>query len=333
MVDLQVLAAQRLGLTLEILDPECGQLFALSCGAHRQIYVGGRSVLNDATSTRLAEDKFYTQLLLRQAGFSCPATQRCLNPQIPSHHRYPHLVGTDPGLRFAETQGYPLIAKPNRLSMGQQVCLVGDPSELVAALEQIWAVDRVALVQERIEGRDLRLDFLEDQYLIGYERIPLQIQGDGKHPVSLLMQAADPRFQDPLFWERVRQQSQLLWELEHYGVSLETVIPQGQALTVGAQIRNLNLFCTGRLIPTVTEEMRQTCVQIGRTLGLRHFGIDLRVIGEISPQTTWVIEVNASPLLAQIYGLGYQEQALAAQCRVLQAAFSQTGLDHNRGVI
>ena len=321
-VELHALAAQRLGLEMEILDPDFGALFALSQGDQRRIFTGGRSILNDAAATRLAEDKYYTFLLLKRAGFRCPATVRCLAPQIPSHQCYPDHLGTAPGLRFAQERGFPLIVKPNRHSLGREVNLVQDPLELEQALERIWAIDTIGLVQERIEGRDLRLDFLDDHYLIGYERIPLQVQGDGQHSLRELIQVANPRFQDQDFFLELTQQTQLLWELQHYGVSLETVIPKGDCLILGAQVCKLGFFCSGRLIPTLSEPMHQHCTQIAQVLGLRQFGIDLRVTQEITPEQTWVIEVNASPLFSAIYSqMDYQEEAIVAQCQVLRAIF------------
>ena len=50
-------------------------------------------------------------------------------------------------------------------------------------------------------------------------------------------------------------------------------------------------------------------------MGLRHFGLDLKV----GPRGTFVLEVNASPLLGQIARLGFPEVADAAVDRLLAA--------------
>ena len=53
---------------------------------------------------------------------------------------------------------------------------------------------------------------------------------------------------------------------------------------------------------------------------LRHFGIDLRTPGfHTAPESAAIIEVNASPLLLQLYNMGHRQTALAAQARVLDA--------------
>ena len=54
--------------------------------------------------------------------------------------------------------------------------------ELLAALEPAWERHGVAVVQEPIPTPDLRLDFLDGEYLLGYERAPIRVVGDGHAP-------------------------------------------------------------------------------------------------------------------------------------------------------
>ncbi len=96
-------------------------------------------------------------------------------------------------------------------------------------------------------------------------------------------------------------------------------------IDLGGDILNLNGWATAELIGELPSVWRDHCLAIGEALNLRHFGIDLRAPGlDASPQSATVIEVNASPLLLQLYNMGHRETALAAQARVLDAILPAT---------
>lgn len=172
-------AASELGWSFRLLDPDGEHLFELSDGRVTRTFLGGRSPLNDAVSSRLADDKYYTELLLRRAGFRVPESTRCLKPGLYSAE-YKRLVGFQPALDAAERQGFPLVVKPNRLSHGRHVRLVEREHDLKAAVERVWDFDPIALVQTPVSGLDVRLDFLDAEYLVGYTRQPAPgtIRGD-----------------------------------------------------------------------------------------------------------------------------------------------------------
>ena len=304
-------AARELGMQTEVLDPEYGYLFEIRAGAKRRVFLGGRSPLNDAIAARLAQDKHYTSLLLARAGLGVPETARCLAPHHPG---YREGAGLEPGLRLAETLGGTAVVKPNRLSHGRGVSFVRDAAELVEAIHEVWELDSLALVQSYEEGTDIRLDFLDGTFLAGYERREIVIEGDGERTVEVLMESIDPRMGEPS--ARRRLMVALAPALESRGWSTETVVPAGQTLSLASPIRNLNLGSTPVVIDTPAPHLLETCLAAGKALGLRHFGVDLRdAAGRVS-----IIEVNASPLLTQLFLGGHRERAIAAQTRVLAAA-------------
>ncbi len=164
-------AAVVLGLSFRLLDPEGGHLFELSDGRITRTFLGGRSPLNDAVSSRIADDKYYTELLLRRAGFRVPQSVRCLKPGA-FGAEYAGLVGLAPAQDWTRRNDFPFVVKPNRLSHGRHVQLVYDEQELVEAVRRVWEFDSIALVQTPHAGVDLRLDFLDADYLVGYTRTP-----------------------------------------------------------------------------------------------------------------------------------------------------------------
>lgn len=316
-------AAARLGIEAQILDPEYGYLFELRRGDQRRVLLGGRSPLNDAVAARLAEDKYYAGLLLARAGLRVPETVRCLSPQHESLREYRARAGMAPGEALAERQGFPLVVKPNRLSHGRGVQLVENRLALAAAIRSVWQLDAIALVQTPAAGRDFRLDFLDGSYLAGYERRPLEVRGDGRRRLADLFAAADARYADPARLRQLTEEPRIAHALESRGWTLRSVIPDGALVAFPGPIRNLHGPSTGRWVSHVPERLRQHCVRAGEALGLRHFGVDLKLpFLEADPAEATVIEINASPLLTQIYLLGHREVAVRAQMQIINAMFA-----------
>ncbi|MBI4702668.1 MAG: hypothetical protein HY744_16220 [Deltaproteobacteria bacterium] len=319
-VALQIEAARRLGLHATTLDPEFGYLFELAGGGRSITMLGGRSPLNDAVAARIAEDKHYTGLVLARRGFRTPGTERCLRPGYflagPCRDR----AGTAPARRFAAEHGYPVVVKPNRQSHGREVALVRDLAELEAAIDRIWSIDYIALVQERIAGPDVRLDFLDGEYLLGYERVPLRVRGDGRATLRALLAREDPRYAGAEIWERAEVDP--LWRERVIGRGYDAagVLAAGVEIDFGADILNLNRWARAALLPEIPADWLEHGCAVGRALGLRHFGIDFKGArpGE-DPRAAAVIEVNASPLLQAVYRSGHAEAAIAAQVKVLRA--------------
>lgn len=304
-------AARELGWKVEILDPEFGYLFEVQTPTARRRFLGGRSPLNDAVAARLAEDKHYSAMLLARAGLRVPQTVRCLRPFGPELAQFRDKAGAGPGHELAARVGYPVVVKPNRLSHGRGVRLA-EEGELEEALDEAWALDTIALVQERARGRDVRLDFVDGELIAGYERRPLEVEGDGERTLLELAAEFDARFATP---ELLLKDARLTEQLA--GRGLDWVPARGERFAVEASILNLNGAASANVVREVDEEMRQRCVRAGEAVGLRHFGVDLK-IGEGEPV---FIEINASPLVSQMYRMGFTAEALGAQRRVLKAIF------------
>lgn len=315
-------AAARLGIEAEVLDPELGFLLELRRDGARQLVLGSRTAMDDAVAARIAKDKHYTVLLLERAGFRVPATARCLSPRHPSLAAHRTRAGVDAGLELADRIGYPVVVKPNRVGHGRGVSLVEDRRRLPVAVREVWEIDAIALVQARVEGRDFRLDFLDDTFLVGYERRPLRVRGDGRRTLADLLTDKDPRFADPDRRRRLAEDPRWRELLDRRGWTFSTVPKEGAALVLEAGIHDLEGPTTGRIVERVPEAIRALGVGVGKTLGLRHFGIDLRIEAlDADPASATIVEVNASPQLAQIHLLGHHESAVRAQMRVLEALF------------
>lgn len=321
-VRMRVEAARRLGYSVENLDPETGYLYEVRKGDRRRVLVGAFSPHNDATSARIAEDKFHTALLVRRLGLRVPGVTRCLRPGRFEHEDFSAHTGLDPAHRFASAHGFPLIVKPNRGARGRDVQVVNGEDEMVSAIERVWRHDYLALVQEAVEGIDVRLDFLQGEYLFGYVRRPVSLEGDGRSTVGQLLAAVDPRFSGDAFHRRIVDDPIWIAATAKRALGLDSVLPEGETLRFESTVMNLNRLCVGELVRRIPDAWLHVGLRIGEAIGLRHFGIDFKTRNALDddPESVAVLEVNASPSVIQMSQCGHYEEALAAEIAILGAA-------------
>lgn len=317
-------AARRLGYEVTCLDEETGYLNEIRSAGRRVVLMGSISPLNDAGAYVLATDKFYAAATLAAGGHRVPLGTRCLRPG--RFLGYDAQTGQGPARAFLERHGLPLVVKPNAGSRGRDVALVRHEGELWQAIDRVWQHDYLALVQRPVLGVDLRLDFVDDDCVAAYVRRPVVLRGDGERSIQALFEAADPRLDaawcaqqlplEPAWQRRVREQ----------GMSPATVLPRGQSLCLEEVVLNLNRVCTCERVLPVPEPWQALGRGIGRCLGLRHFGVDLKVDSlEQDPSDAVVIEVNASPLLVNMARLGCYEEVVGIEQRIVAAIMEARG--------
>jgi glutathione synthase/RimK-type ligase-like ATP-grasp enzyme len=279
--------------------------------------LGGISPLNDAGAAGLCTDKFYTALALAAAGWRVPVSCRCLAAGV-FRDEYEAMTGVGPALAFAEAHGYPLIVKPNRGSRGRHVQVVTDEQGLRAAIAAVWEREYLALVQIPAPGIDLRLDFLDGEFVFGYLRRPLRIAGDGSSTIAELLRAADPRFAEPGFLDAAEVDP--LWRPEW---TRESVPAAGEGVEFATPVLNLNRLCVAERVRELDPAWAELGRRIGERLRLRHYGVDFK-IRDIAddPDEAVVLEVNASPSLSHMSRMGYLDDALAVEKRIVAAMFA-----------
>jgi glutathione synthase/RimK-type ligase-like ATP-grasp enzyme len=333
-LELRLRMASKLGWRCTCLDPETGWLWKIERGDRSLILAGPSSPLNDAAAARLAVDKFFTGVVLRAAGLRAPDTIRCLRADVASsategHDAFASQRGLEPALAFADARGYPLIVKPNRGAQGRCVSRVDDRPALLRAVERVWAIDEIALVQPALLGLDLRVDMLDGELLLAYLRRPLRLIGDGRSTVLELLCAVDARARSEHFLIKLRAEA--LWgeTLAAAGVGEHSVPASGREIVFPSTVLNLNRCCTAEVFASLPEAWMALCRRIAGALRLRHCGIDLRVPASADPLAgdpaeATVLEVNASPSLMQIHLLGAAALAESAERRTLEAILECT---------
>ena len=171
----------------------------------------------------------------------------------------------------------------------------------------------MALVQKQVHGRDYRIVVLDKEIISAYERIPLNVVGDGRSTIQQLLarkarafvaSSRDTRInlKDPRMKNKLRQQ----------GLTLLSKPARGEQIFL---LDNANLSSGGDaadVTKSIHPEFKKLAVKLTRDMGLRLCGVDLMVHGDIRkpPKKYWVLEVNAAPGLDHYVKQGKAQQKI-----------------------
>ena len=271
--------------------------------------------LNPVGAADIAKDKDYANLFMGRMGYPIvPGSKTFFSADWARVLKIKHR-GIDDAFAYACTLGFPVVVKPNSGSQGAGVSVVSNKRELYASMRAIFKKDRVALVQKVVRGKDYRVVVLDDTIISAYERIPLNVVGDGRKKISELIRAKQKEFvaakrgtvidvSDP----RIRT------KLTHQKMTFDSIPVKGERVFL---LDNANLSTGGDAVD-VTDAVHPAFKRIARSLtkdmGLRLCGVDLMIEGDIGekPQKYWVLEINAAP------GLDHYSKKGKAQEKIVE---------------
>jgi D-alanine-D-alanine ligase-like ATP-grasp enzyme len=141
--------------------------------------------INVASNARMAADKSFLSFFLAGMGF------RVLPEVTVSRYDLDQgVIGPlklEQILQFAAVNGWRTIVKPNALSQGRGVRLAADRQQLLGAISDTLAIDRVCIVQQYCRMPEYRLVVLEGTLLQAYRRKPMTVAGDGSSAIAELV--------------------------------------------------------------------------------------------------------------------------------------------------
>ncbi len=258
--------------------------------------------LNHLGSSEIAKDKGYAKFFMKQKGYPVAEGRTFFENGWAKIVRSNRTVSA--AVRYAEKIGYPVIVKPNSKTQGREVWLVFGNGELRRALFRIFKIDRVALVEKYLPGRDYRIVVLDSEVISAYERVPLSVTGDGENSILTLLKRQQNSFvlsgrdtQLDFHDERIKL------KLERQGYGLRTVLAKGEKVFL---LDNANLSTGGEALDvtqTIHRGFRRIAVDLTRDMGLRIAGVDIMVTqGDITKNPNdsksysyYIIEINAAP--------------------------------------
>lgn len=276
--------------------------------------------LNPIGASDIAKDKDYAGFFMAAMGYPVvPGTKAFYSDRWAKAIRMP-LRNIEAAYRHARKLGFPVVVKPNSGSQGSGVAMVHNRREFYKAMRAIFRQDRVALVQRPVYGKDYRLVVLDNRMVSAYQRIPLNVVGDGRSAISHLLQAKQRGFVAARRDTQIRMDDpRLVLKLARQGLTFRSVVTRGERIFL---LDNANLSTGGDSVD-VTDRVHpgfiRLVVKITKDMGLRLCGVDLMVDGEIdaAPGRYWVLEINAAP------GLDHYVKTGKAQKKVVEDLYLQ----------
>lgn len=275
--------ARRRGIAVEVLDAENGY-FSLSMGGRSIVCRESLSELTTAVAMSRCDDKAVTRRTLERAGLILPdqaiAADGEANAAFLARHRR-------------------VVVKPAR---GEQGAGVAVGLESIEEMEQAIARARrfsdKVLIEELVEGEDLRIVVIGFEVVAAAVRRPAEITGDGVHTIEQLIE------------KQSRRRAAATGGESHIPLDDETrrcVTAAGHTLDhvlepdVSFAVRGTANLHTGGTIHDVTDllhpALARVAVRAARALDIPVVGFDFMVADVEGPRYA-IIEANERPGLA-----------------------------------
>lgn len=275
--------ARRRGIGVEVTDAE-GGFFRLTHGGRSLVCRESLSELTTGISMSICDDKAVTRRAVAKAGVVTP-------DQIEA--------GDVEALKtFLEKHGA-VVVKPARGEQGRGISVGLDTIEDVTqAIEHARAFCDRVVVEEMVEGEDLRLIVIDFKLVAAAIRRPAQVVGDGKSTVRELIETQSRRRQAATGGESsIPLDDQTERCVRKAGYAMDDV-PERDAVVTVRKTANLH---TGGTIHDVTGEVNRTLVEAAikaaRAIDIPVVGVDLMVTSPRQPDYAF-IEANERPGLA-----------------------------------
>ncbi|WP_371348930.1 N-acetylglutaminylglutamine synthetase [Ancylobacter sp. IITR112] len=276
--------ARRRGILVEPIDP-AGGFFRLAFGARTVRCRESLSELTSAVAMSICDDKSITRRIVAEAGVRVPA-------QLTTSAPMEEIAG------FLKRHGR-LVVKPSRGEQGQGVSVgVATLDELDAAIAEAHKFSSEVLVEECVEGEDLRLVVINFKVVAAAIRRPAAVIGDGRSTVGELIEAQSRRRAAATSGEsRIPCDGETERTVRDAGFTMGSVLAAGRELKVR---RTANLH-TGGTIHDITDMVHPTLVEAGikvaRAIDIPVVGVDLMITSPTGPDYAF-IEANERPGLA-----------------------------------
>ncbi|WP_298859830.1 cyanophycin synthetase [uncultured Gimesia sp.] len=251
-----------------------------------------QSTLTDRTSAlgvEIADEKFRTKELLRQAGIPAPDGKL--------------VVSLNEATQAAAQIGYPVAVKPEVGNHGRGItACVSNAAELDVAFASAQNICESVIVEKNLIGFDFRVLVINGKLVAAALREPAHVVGDGISSIRQLIDIinADPR--RGIGHERVLTtitvDDMTLRLIALRGFTVDDVLPTEDKL----YLKSTANLSTGGTACDVTDEVHQDvrlmCERIARLIGMDCIGIDIvapSLQQPLNSESAGIVEVNAAP--------------------------------------
>ncbi|WP_216853345.1 N-acetylglutaminylglutamine synthetase [Phytoactinopolyspora halotolerans] len=275
--------ARRRGILVEVLDPEWGEM-RLVHGGRKIITRESLSELTTAVAMSRCDDKRVTRRIFERAGLRVPRGK----------------VASDEAsdAAFLAEVGQ-VVVKPARGEQGRGITVgVIDPETLRRAVELAHTYCPDVLLEECVDGEDLRIVVIGHNVVAAATRRPATVVGDGRHTVAQLIERHSRRRAAATGGESTIPMDDVTEEtVRAAGYTMEDILPENESLRVR---RTANLH-TGGTIHDVTAQLHpnlaEAAVNASQAIDIPVTGVDMIVPAVDKPDYV-LIEANERPGLA-----------------------------------
>jgi D-alanine-D-alanine ligase-like ATP-grasp enzyme len=296
------------------MEPEWGIVGQITYKSGAKRYFRNTSIdLNTLGASEIAKDKDYANFFMKRMGY------RTIPGNTFFEAVWAKKIGSPRTLKeacvYAKKMGYPVIVKPNSGSQGRAVALVHSEKELIRGLKRVFRIDRVALVQKPVHGKDYRIVVLDNKVISAYERIPLYVVGDGVSSIATLLRKKAASFvRTGRDTELSYTDPRMFAKLTQSGRSPRSVPEQGERVYL---LDNANLSTGGDAVDmtdVIHPSVVLLAVRLTKDMGLRLCGVDLMIEGDITQplKKYFVLEINSAP------GLDHYVTSGSAQRKIVE---------------
>ena len=272
--------ARSRGIGVAVLDAADGYLL-LTCGDRRVVVRGALTPLTDAIAFSWCDNKRLTARVLAAAGLRVPESRTATFDAVDEEF----LAAYDE-----------IVVKPAEGEQGRGVTVgVRDGEALARARDVALQEDHTVLLEECVDGTDLRVVVIAGEVVAAAVRHPARVVGDGRASIADLVAARSAEREAETDGEStIPVDDHLRATVERAGYGLDDVLADGVTLEVR---RTANLH-TGGTLEDVTARLHpdlgRASVAAAEALGLPVAGVDLLVRSVGEPEYV-IVEVNERP--------------------------------------
>jgi GNAT-family acetyltransferase (TIGR03103 family) len=277
--------ALRRGIRVEVTDAESGEM-RLSVGGRTVVTLESLSEFTTAVAMSRCDDKRVTRRIMERAGVRVARGALAGEGEL-----------ADAGALLREVGA--VVVKPARGEQGRGITVgVRDEAGLERAVALALQFCPDVLVEELVDGQDLRVVVIDRAVVAAAVRRPAEVVGDGRSTVTELIHATSRRRERATGGEsRIPLDDTTTEVVAEAGYAMDDVPPNAERIRVR---RTANLH-TGGTIEDVTDrlhpEIAQAAVRAAATLGIPVTGLDFLVPDIAGPDYVF-IEANERPGLA-----------------------------------
>lgn len=296
-----------------VVRPLAGDFLEISKGSQSTLVEQNLVMLNDPVTMAVTSDKRLIHDLLSAEGLPVP-------PHVEVDWR-----DLDAAFQFMDSCAGPFVVKP-ATGTGGGAGVTGSVAAADDLVRVCLAVGRWGsrvLVEQTIEGQELRLLFLDGELLDVVRRKPPTLVGDGRSTlVELVEHENERRANDPdhLELRALRLDLDLELTAKRTGCSLDSVLPDGERIQVKSAVSE-NARGDNSTVHELSPELVDEARRAAELAHLRFAGIDLVTPDPTASLATAggaILEVNSPPGLHYHYVVDEPSQATRVAVPVLE---------------